>query len=52
VADRIPLMDYLFLDPKPHLVAQECEQRSVRYFGRRNACTSGFGFGFASASAR
>jgi uncharacterized OB-fold protein len=46
VADQIPLVDYLVLDPKPHLVAHECEQCSARFFGRRNACASCFGTSF------
>ena len=36
-------MDYLVLDPTPHLVAKECTQCGARYFDRRNACASCFG---------
>ena len=46
MTDTIPLVDYLILDGTPHLVAQECEQCSARYFGRRNACAHCFGTSF------
>ena len=36
--DRIPLVDYLVLEPEPHLVAHECTACGARYFDRRNAC--------------
>lgn len=35
---RVPIVDYLVLEPAPHLVAQECSSCSARFFGRRNAC--------------
>ena len=35
---RVPLVDYLHLEPEPHLVAQECTACGARYFDRRNAC--------------
>ncbi len=35
---RVPLVDYLRLEPEPHLVAQECTACGARYFDRRNAC--------------
>src|SRR5580693_3592311 len=41
-AARIPLVDYLALEPEPHLVAQECTVCSARYFDHRDACASCF----------
>ncbi|MCE2532279.1 MAG: OB-fold domain-containing protein [Acidimicrobiia bacterium] len=38
--ERIPLVAYLALEPKPHLVAQECDDCGARFFDRRNACGS------------
>ena len=35
---RVPLVDYLCLEPEPHLVAQECTACGARFFDRRNAC--------------
>ncbi len=35
---RVPLVDYLRLEPEPHLVAQECRSCGARFFDRRNAC--------------
>ena len=35
---RVPLVDYLCLEPEPHLVAQECRNCGARFFDRRNAC--------------
>ena len=43
---RVPLVDYLELDPSPHLVAQECCSCGARYFGRRNGCAACFGTDF------
>ncbi len=40
VADRIPLVEYLVLDPVPHLVANECISCGARYFDRRTACAA------------
>jgi uncharacterized OB-fold protein len=39
---RVPLVDYLALDPEPHLVAQECANCGARYFDHRDACASCF----------
>ena len=39
---RIPLVDYLVLDPEPHLVASECTSCGARYFDHRDACASCF----------
>ena len=38
VTARVPLVDYLHLEPEPHLVAQQCVHCGARYFDRRNAC--------------
>ena len=38
MADQIPLVNYLVLGDKPHLVANECAACGARYFDRRNAC--------------
>ena len=35
---RVPLVDYLQLEPEPHLVTQECSSCGARFFDRRNAC--------------
>ena len=43
---QIPLVDYLRLDPEPHLVANECTSCGARFFDRRNACASCFGTEF------
>lgn len=45
--DRIPLVDYLSLEHRPHLVANECTSCGARYFDRRNACAACFGTEFA-----
>ena len=45
-ARRIPLVDYLVLDPEPHLVAQECSECAARFFDRRDACAQCFGDDF------
>lgn len=43
---RVPLVDYLHLDPDPHLVANECTSCGARFFDRRNACAACFGTEF------
>ncbi len=43
---QIPLVDYLVLDPEPHLIAHECDGCAARYFDRRNACASCGGTAF------
>lgn len=40
MANRVPFVDYLVLEPEPHLVANECTACGARYFDRRNACAS------------
>ena len=47
-ATRIPFVDYLVLEPEPHLVARECVSCGARYFDRRNACAGCFGTDFRS----
>ena len=37
---QVPLVDYLVLGERPHLVAHECEVCKARYFDRRNACAA------------
>ena len=37
---RMPIVDYLVLEPEPHLRASECTECGARFFGRRNACAS------------
>ena len=49
MADRVPLVDYLVLEPEPHLVAHECTSCGARYFDRRNACAGCFGTEFRDA---
>lgn len=39
----IPLVNYLNLEPTPHLIAHECVDCSARYFDQRFACASCFG---------
>lgn len=36
--EQISLVDYLVLDDKPHLVANECTACKARYFDRRSGC--------------
>jgi uncharacterized protein len=48
-ATQIPFVDYLVLEPEPHLVAHECTHCGARYFDRRNACASCFGTEFTTA---
>lgn len=45
---QIPIVDYLVLGERPHLVANECTSCQARYFDRRNACASCFGTDFSS----
>ncbi len=48
VAEKVPLVEYLVLDPEPHLVANECTSCGARYFDRRNACAKCFGTEFTT----
>lgn len=45
-ATQIPFVEYLVLEPEPHLVAQECTSCRARYFDRRNACAGCFATDF------
>jgi len=36
----IPMVDYLVLGDRPHLVAHQCTSCGARFFDRRNACAS------------
>jgi len=38
MAKQIPLVDYLVIGDRPHLVANECTSCGARFFDRRNAC--------------
>jgi uncharacterized protein len=49
VANRIPFVEYLQLEPEPHLVAHECDSCSARFFDRRNACAACGGTSFHDA---
>ena len=40
MGQQIPLVEYLALGDRPHLVARECESCGARFFDRRNACAS------------
>jgi uncharacterized OB-fold protein len=44
---QIPIVDYLVLEPEPHLRAHECASCKARYFDRRNACANCSGTEFA-----
>lgn len=46
MGQQIPLVEYLTLGDRPHLVAQECESCGARFFDRRNACASCSSTGF------
>ncbi|OBH05901.1 Zn-ribbon domain-containing OB-fold protein [Mycobacterium sp. E1747] len=46
---RIPVVDYLVLEPRPHLRAHECINCGAKYFDRRNACAACGGDAFGSA---
>jgi uncharacterized protein len=49
MASQIPFVDYLVLEPEPHLVANECTGCGARYFDRRNACAGCFATEFRKA---
>ncbi len=49
MSGRIPMVDYLVLDPEPHLEAHECTACGARFFDRRNACASCSGTTFRDA---
>ena len=37
---QVPLVDYLVLGDRPHLVANQCTSCGARFFDRRNACAA------------
>ena len=37
---QVPLVEYLELEPAPHLMANECKSCGARFFDRRVACAS------------
>jgi uncharacterized OB-fold protein len=47
---QVPLVDYLTLDPEPHLVAHECTSCGARFFDHRVACASCEGREFRNVS--
>jgi uncharacterized OB-fold protein len=49
MAQQVPLVDYLVLEPEPHLVAHECTSCGARFFDRRNACANCFATDFRTA---
>ena len=49
MSEHVPLVDYLVLGDRPHLVAHQCTTCGARYFDRRNACASCFGTTFEPA---
>jgi uncharacterized OB-fold protein len=44
------MVDYLALEPAPHLTVHECTACGARYFDRRNACASCEGDAFRDAA--
>lgn len=40
MGQQVPLVDYLVLGDRPHLVANECKSCGARFFDRRNACAA------------
>ncbi len=51
MGNQVPIVEYLALEPQPHLVAHQCVECGARFFDRRNACAScGSTAGFESAS--
>ena len=46
MSTKIPHVNYLALEPAPHLVANQCTSCGARFFDRRNACAACFATGF------
>jgi uncharacterized OB-fold protein len=46
MGQQVPMVSYLVLGDRPHLVASECTSCGARFFDRRNACASCFGTDF------
>src|SRR5271165_4191295 len=40
MGQQVPLVDYLVLGDRPHLVAHQCAACGARFFDRRNACAA------------
>ncbi len=40
MTQQISLVDYLVLEPEPHLVAHECDGCGARYFDHRSGCAA------------
>jgi len=40
VAKQVPLVDYLVLGERPHLVAHRCTSCGAKFFDHRNACAA------------
>ncbi len=47
MSEPVPMVDYLALGERPHLVANECTSCGARFFDRRNACASCSGTEFS-----
>ena len=47
---QIPLVDYLVLEPEPHLVAHECDNCKARFFDHRDSCAACENITFHDAS--
>jgi uncharacterized protein len=50
MGQQVPLVDYLALGDRPHLVAHQCDTCGARYFDRRNACASCSGTEFSQVN--
>ena len=50
MGQQVPLVDYLALGDRPHLVAHQCDTCGARYFDRRNACASCSGTKFSQVN--
>lgn len=48
VGTTVPLVSYLVLGDRPHLVAQQCTSCGARFFDRRNACAACFATEFST----
>jgi uncharacterized OB-fold protein len=50
MSGTIPLVDYLVLEPEPHLIASECVGCGARFLDRRTACAGCSGREFKPAA--
>lgn len=46
MTQQLPLVDYLVIGDRPHLIAHECINCAARYFDHRNACARCFAADF------